>query len=180
MVELERSLIANRVKEANDTFFASRAMALDLLKNHPEAVPTIAKWLYDEWHSYDASLTIQKMFDSLHKRLHNDQIPITFVVMKRGVAIASISLKAETSAEFADLPHNAIWMGTLHVEPAERGFGIGSQLFNFVCSLVKDLGFPNLYFYTSNAQNVQWYVEKGAHVIDTRPFRGHTVTVMQV
>jgi hypothetical protein len=50
---------------------------------------------------------------------------------------------------------------------------------NFLVMMAKKLGYQKILFYTSNPQNVRWYTERGAQVIETRPYRGHVITIMQ-
>ena len=173
-------VINQMLEEVNMSFFYPHSMHLDLLKNHPQTIPKLAQWLYEEWKSYDASLTLEKLIHSFGERLNNDQIPITFVVLKKGEPIACISLKEQSSPEFFDFPKNSIWMGSLQAIPEERNKGIGQELLKFAITIVRHLGQKWLYFYTSNANNVEWYVKRGAYVIETRLFRNHMITIMQI
>lgn len=167
------------LQKANQTFFSFRSMQLDLLKNRPEAIPTLAKWLYEEWKPYDASLTIQKLIHSFHERLNSEGLPIAFVVVAKDKPVACISLKKLSDPEFSDFPKDSIWIGSLYVSVENRNQGIGQELMKFAATVAKNLGCESLYFYTSNPLNIAWYVKGGAHVIDTRPFRGHHITIMQ-
>lgn len=173
-------MITQELEEVNASFFYPHSMHLDLLKNHPETIPTLAQWVYEEWKSYDASLTLQKLIDSFSERLKSDQIPIAFVVLKKGHPIGCIGLKEQSSPEFSDFPKDSIWMGSLQVVLEERNQGIGQELLKFSKTIAKGFGYKRLYFYTSNYANVEWYVKRGAYVMETRPFRGHTITIMQM
>lgn len=173
-------MISELLKEKNRSFFYPLSMQLDLLKNHPQTILKLARWLYEEWKPYDPSLTLEKLIHSFGERLNSDQIPISFVVVKEREPIACISLKEQSSPELMDFPKNSIWLGSLQVIPEERNKGIGQALLKFCVSAVRSFGHTSLYLYTSNADNVKWYVDRGAEVIETRPFRGHTITIMQI
>jgi len=177
----ERSImIQQAIQKENENFFFPLSMQLDLLKNCPQVIPTLAQWLYEEWHPYDALLTEEKLIHAFTKRLNSDSIPIVFVVLKNDMPMGVISLKMETSPEFSDFPENSIWMGSLYVLPEERNLGVGSELLKFVQTIAKQFGYENLYFYTSNFTNVKWYLKRGAHLIGERPFRNHRIAVMQI
>jgi GNAT superfamily N-acetyltransferase len=166
------------IDKANQSFFSPRSIRLDLLKNCPQVIPILAQWLYDEWHSYDATLTKEKLIKAFNERLNSDKIPITFVALRGNQPIGVISLKEETNPIFADFPQGALWMGSLHVLPEERKKGVGQELLKFATTVAKHLGNEKLYFYTSNPLNVKWYVQRGAQIIGERQFRDHLITVM--
>ena len=113
-------MIQQSIQMENEDFFFPRSMQLDLLKNCPQVIPTLARWMYEEWHPYDSSLTKEKLLCSFQTHLNTNAIPITFVVLKDDLPIGVISLKKETAPEFADFPENAIWMDSLQVVPEER------------------------------------------------------------
>lgn len=173
-------MIQQALQRENEDFFFPLSMQLDLLKNCPQVIPILAQWLYEEWKPYDASLTTEKLIHSFTTRLNNDAIPITFVVLKDGLPIGVISLKKETAPEFADFPENSIWMGSLRVIPEERNQGVGQELLKFSQTIAMQFGYEKLYFYTSNPENVKWYLKSGAQVIEERPFRHHEITLMEI
>jgi ribosomal protein S18 acetylase RimI-like enzyme len=173
-------MITQILEEANKSFFYLHSMHLDLLKNHAQTISQLAQWLYEEWRPYDTSLTLQKLIDSFGERLNSDQIPITFIVLKKGYPIGCISLKKQSNPELLDYPNNSIWMGSLQVIPEERNQGIGQELLKFSTCVARVLNYKSLYFYTSNFANVEWYIKRGACFIETRPFRDHEITIMQI
>lgn len=173
-------MIQHAIQAENENFFFPRSIQLDLLKNCPQVIPSLAQWLYEEWHSLDVSLTKEKLIHSFKMRLNADDIPITFVVLKDGLPIGVVSLKKETAPEFADFPEDSIWMGSLQVVLEERNQGIGQALLKFSQTIARKFGYEKLYFYTSNPANVKWYIKKGAQVIEERPFRHHTITIMAI
>jgi GNAT superfamily N-acetyltransferase len=173
-------MIHQMLQEVNKAFFIPRSMKLDLLKNCPETIPTIVQWLYDEWSHYDASLTKEKLVHSFNQRLNTDKIPITFVALREGIPIGTISLRERSDPELSDFDEDSIWIGSLQILPEERHHGLGQELLQFAATVAKNLGHRELYFYTSNPLNVEWYVERGANIIEKRPFRKHTITIMRL
>lgn len=173
-------MIQHILEQANQEFFFSHFLRLDLLKNCPQVIPTLAQWLYEKWHPYDISLTKEKLIYSFTTRLNDDRIPITFVALKNDKPVGVISLKKETAPEFSDFSKNLVWMGSLHVPPEERKQGLGQELLKCAATIAGSLGYEKLYFYTSNRTNVKWYLKRGAQVVEERPFRNHTVTIMYI
>jgi ribosomal protein S18 acetylase RimI-like enzyme len=156
-------------------------MRIEFLKNCSQLISTLAQWLYDEWHPYDSTLTKEKLIHSFNKRTNTNSIPITFVVLKNNLPIGVISLKDQTDPEFLDFPKNSVWMGSLHVIPEERNRGLGQTLLKFAQTVTQQLGHDTLYFYTSNQANVQWYLKRGAQVIEKdRVFHKHRITIMKI
>lgn len=173
-------MIHQIIQQKNSNFFSPRSMQLELLKNCPHTIPTLAQWIYEEWSPpYDTSLTKEKLISAFIMRLNDDRIPLTFVVINDDLPIGTISLKNETAPEFSDIPNNSIWMGSLHILPAKRNQGIGHELLKLAQIVAREFGYENLYFYTSNPTNVQWYLNRGASLIEERPFRNHKITLMQ-
>lgn len=167
------------LQKYNEDFFFPLSMRLDLLKNCPQVIPILAQWLYEEWKPYDACLTTERLIHSFTMRLNDNVIPVTFVVLKDTLPLGTLSLKKETAPEFADFPENSIWMGSLQVIPKTRNQGIGSKLLKFSKTISRQFGYEKLYFYTSNPANIEWYLKRGAQVIEERPFRHHNITIME-
>lgn len=153
---------------------------VELLKDCPQVIPTLAQWMYDDWHLYDAALTLEKMIASFESRLNNDAPPMTFVAFRSNRPIGVISLKYELSSEFSDLPKDNLWMGSLHVIPEERNQGYGALLLRCCAMAARQFGREELLFYTSNPANIAWYVKRGARILEERPFRGHRITLFSL
>lgn len=177
-MDIVENNVEQTLQEVNRDFFAPHNMQLDLLKNHPQMVLIIAEWIYNEWRSYDSSLTLEKLVLSFSARLNSDRIPMTFVVLKNQKPIATISLKYETTPEFSDFPKNVPWIGSLQIDPQARYHGIGSELLKLVQTVARQFGHDTLYVYTSKPENVNWYLKRGANLIEERPFRNHTINIM--
>lgn len=160
-------------KEAGD-------LNVRLLKDCPETIPLLAKWAFQEWGRYDKTLTEEKLVSALKARLYNDRIPFTLVAFKDNYPVGTIALKEEGAAELADLHDGNPWLGSFFVVPEERKHNLGSQLFTLVLKIAKNLGHTHVWLYTSNRENVPWYVKRGGTVIETRPFRQHEITVIQI
>jgi GNAT superfamily N-acetyltransferase len=172
-------IVRKSLDDLNKTTFSNRSFHLDLLKNCPEVIPLLADWIYEDWHLYDTSLTKENLIKGFSQRLNDDKLPLTFVLLKDSIPIGAITLKEKTIPELADLDDGSCWGGSFHVETEFRRDGVGEELAKSLILIAKQLGYHKIRFYTSNPQNVAWYTERGAEVIETRPFRGHIITIMQ-
>jgi len=172
-------LIQQALDEANQTVFSARSLRLELLKNCPETIPVLAEWIYEDWHTYDASLTKERLTKGFKGRLNNNQLPLTFVALKSSKPVAVTSLKSEEAPELSDLQDGSCWQGSLHVIPKERNQGLGVEMIKFQATVAKRLGYETIRLYISNPEKARWYSEQGAEMIEIRPFRGHSITIMQ-
>jgi predicted N-acetyltransferase YhbS len=174
------TIIQDVLQDANENIFGPRSLELKLLKECPEMIPYVAQWQYDDWHSYDTTLTLERLIKSFEKQLSAADFPFTIVVLKDGFPIGSISLTKEGEPEFSDISNKGPWVGSFHVISKERSRGIGPKLAKVVLAIAKRFGYQQVNFYTSDFSNVRRYVKKGAQVVETRPFRGHTVTLFKI
>src|SRR5438552_1086388 len=70
------SLIQKIIEESNEMLFSKRGLHLELLKNYPEALPALAEWEYQNWHSYNTSLTSEQLEKGLCYLLNDNSLPI--------------------------------------------------------------------------------------------------------
>lgn len=168
------------LQEINTNVFSHESIRFELLKDYPSFIPTLAQWQYDDWHSYDSSLTVRKLIDYFEKQLTTRNISFTIVALKDGEPIGSISLDEEGEPEFSDLSVSGPWIGSYHVIPEERGKKIGLELGKLILTIARHLGYSQVNFFTSNFSNVAKYLKKGAQIVESRTFRSHTVTIMKM
>lgn len=152
------------------------AIKIDYLKNHQQTIPTLAQWVYDEWHSYDGSLTKEQCERAFLRRLNDDKLPIAFVALKDNAPVGVVSLKDKSDPELSEFPKNSLWLGSL-IAKVE---GVDEELLKTVSAMGKRLKFEEMYFYLSNPDLVPWYVERGAEVVDKRSLRNHKVTILKM
>ncbi len=174
--QVNSSVIRELLQEATQNVFSPRSMELSLLEDHSEMIPLLAQWQYNDWHSYDKALTVEKLVKYFEKQPLDGSF--TIVVLKDGMPIGSISLDKEGEPEFSE--YSGPWLNSFHVIPKERGNRVGPGIAKVVLSIAKRLGYEKVNFFTSNFSNVAKYVKNGAQVVDTIPWRGHTVTIFKM
>lgn len=170
----ENALVRQVLQEVNET----QPVQIELLKSCPEVIPVLADWAYEDWSRFDASLTKERLIQNYSRRL-SEEIPLTLVALKEGMPVGLVTLKAHEALEFADLENGNPWIGSLHIRSDERGQGIGELLAKSIALIAKRMGYQEIRFYLSEKQGVDWCIQRGAEIFDTRPFRGHTVDVLR-
>ncbi len=172
--------IQKALQQADESFFSPHNIRLKLLKNCPEAIPQLAQWTYDQWSSYDSSLTKEMLIESFNKRLNDDRIPFALVALRDRKPIGLVSLNENTAPEFSDYTDKNPWLGSLLVLPEEKKGGLEEELLKTVSNIARGLGYRKIYFYLSDPHMPEWYLKRGARHVEKRPFRGHTVSVMEI
>lgn len=172
-------ILQETLQEMNQTTFSPKGIQVKLLTDCPGVIPVLAEWIYNDWHSYSASLTKEIMVESYTSHLNDNKLPFTIVAFREATPIGVVSLENKSEPELEDLEDGDPWGGTLHVEPAERKKGLGKDLATAIVNIAQKAGFKKISFYTSNPVNVNWYVGRGAEVIGSRPFNNHTITIMR-
>ncbi|MBS0648895.1 MAG: GNAT family N-acetyltransferase [Verrucomicrobia bacterium] len=173
--------LCQKVQEFSEVLSSQKSIELKLLKDCPEVIPTLGQWKYEEWHSHDTSLTVEKAINGFKKYLSDTDVPFALVAFQDNRPIAVISLKAHGGAAFADLagPHEA-WGGILRVIPEARNKGLAKTLGHLLMTIARQLGYTSIYFYTTNPSNIPLYMKYGAEIVETRLARGRMVTILKI
>src|SRR5262249_2366167 len=103
-------------------------MDISPLANFPDAIPELARWFYEEWHSFDGRST-EMIVAQLTENLNRDCIPITFVARRNSELLGSVSLDL---SDFPAFDHLSPWLASLYVKPKARKAGIGGALVRHV------------------------------------------------
>jgi hypothetical protein len=141
----ENAIIREAIQEANQNVFSSRSVQLELLKDCPEVIPTLAQWHYDEWHPFDVSMTLEKLEDEFNKYINEETIPFAIVAFKKGFPIGIMSLEEEWGPEFADLVDGDPWVVVFYVIPEERNQGLGRELDKVLTIIANRLGYHHIH-----------------------------------
>jgi len=146
------------------------------LADHPDAVPTIARWLFDEWGHRSPDRTVAGMQNILYERLHRKKLPLALVALREGVPIGTVSLKIQ---EVEIRPQFEHWLGSLYVAKPYRKMGVGSLLIRSAQDTGRNLGIEELYLYTRNTQNQHLYEKLGWVEVERPEYRQHPAIIMR-
>lgn len=139
------------------------------VEDRPEFVPVIADWVWAEWGFRSPGDCADDLRDS-----HRGGIPSRFVALRDGQPVGIVNLIECNLPPRCDLTP---WLAGLFVQAGHRGRGIGSALVRFCERQAAELGFPQLYLYTEDAE--AFYRRLGWSTIESRPWEGEMVAVME-
>ena len=122
-------------------------LEIDLLANHPEALPILKELFESEWEPYygangpgDAEVDLQKSANSI-------ELPIALVAIFDGSICGTAALKMESVTTY---PNFHPWLAAVLVAPAFRKKGVGEQLIIAIELLAKKLGYREIYVGTGD------------------------------
>ena len=149
---------------------------IDLLKNHPEQIPILAKiWregIGHLWMPEYSEAECQKLY---HEELNQD-FPLTFVALNSGSAVGSCTLLLEESFR----PNQGPWIGDLVVSKSFQNQGIGKKLLDRAVLEAKNLGFAKIYLFTFDS-NIPFYYKKfGWEIVGNDIYNYKPVIVMEL
>lgn len=134
---------------------------LELLADHLDLVPTVARWHWREWGEEDDELDEAKWVAVVGSRTGRDEVPFTLIAFVDEQLVGSLSVCADdTDAEFAD---EGPWLSGMFVRPPARDLGIGRQLVAEVERRATAAGHRTLWAHTAEAE--RFYVRCGWEVV---------------
>ena len=174
-----KAMLRDLVNQQNRTVFEPKGWKVVFLKDKPAYIEDVVENSYQEWRSYDKTLTRERLRSSYKKDLNDDCTPFLMLVLDSNQKlIGSIGLNTNISLTDLQGP-NKTYLGTLYVAPNNRKQGVGSALITLVKKMSKALGYHEIVWYTSNPEAVGWYMKRGAELLGTRTYRDHTITLMR-
>ena len=121
-------------------------LTIELLADHPEAIPTVCAWLIAEWGDSQARGAVEDLCAALQGQLNRDSIPVQLVALigQRVVGVAMLK-EHELKSLF---PEKTNWLGSVYVDPEFRQQGIASALVEQAVCLAQSLGIGKLHLQT--------------------------------
>ena len=131
---------------------------IDNILNHPEFIPIIVKWTFEEWYtSYlDFKLdNLEKAIDEFKKNIQYDRLPICYVAYIDNIPVGTIGMDYKDTPQSLDhLDKNIPWVIDVFVNKDFRKKGIATFLIKYIIKKAKEMGFKSLYLWTTNQQNI--------------------------
>jgi predicted N-acetyltransferase YhbS len=149
-------------------------MRIELLADHQDKIPEIARWHWDEWGHHNPNGSYERTFARLSHRLHRDQLPIAYLALIADRVVGTASLVEFDMDSREDL---SPWLAGVFVDPDYRQQGIASRLVERVCEKGRRLGFGELFLYTNSAHAL--YTALGWTDLGEERYRGRMVTIMK-
>ena len=147
---------------------------IDYLANHPEHVPMLAKWFYEEWKAFYTDKTEADVAQSIRERLNVDRIPLALIALRNEQPVGTVCLKHHDMDTRRDL---GPWLAGMYVERSNRRKGIGSQLVDSILREASSLGITHLYLHTPSAEG--FFSKLNWSVLERTTYKELSVTIMQ-
>jgi predicted N-acetyltransferase YhbS len=144
------------------------------LADHPDLVPILARWFYEEWGSHSPSSTMEDMEARLRTRMNRDWLPLTLVALMDKEPVGSAALKIREMETHPQFEH---WLGSVYVREEFRRMGIGSYLVKAGENEAMRFDIPYLYLYTRTSET--FYARLGWESIERPVYRGREVVIMR-
>ena len=146
---------------------------ISYLIDHPEYVPQLAQWLFEQWDVILGKKTPEARIKKLKAHMNRDQLPIAWVAHANGQLLGTASLRVHDLDGCEDLTP---WLGGVFVGANFRHRGIGAALCATVEDAARSRGIQTLYLFTLDKQ--AWYSHLGWRVIGPYVWQQRSVDIM--
>lgn len=149
---------------------------IELLKNHPHAIPTLA----NIWHEVLGKIWMPEIgieeIRSLYYQELNHDMPLTYIALYGEITVGSCTLELDGGIR----PDLGPWIGDLVVDQNYQKQGIGKMLVDVTVEKAKELGFKKLYLFIFEPTISNFYQRFGWKNIGMNKFKSHPVTMMEL
>jgi N-acetylglutamate synthase-like GNAT family acetyltransferase len=137
-----------------------RDLRIGYLIDHPEYMPQLAQWLFEQWGGILREKTPEIRIRKLKAHMNRDQLPIAWVAHANGQLLGTAALRVHDLEGHEDLTP---WLGGVFVGSQFRHRGIGGVLCATVEEVAQSQGIETLYLFTLDKQ--EWYLRQGWKVL---------------
>lgn len=115
---------------------------LDLLANHPEVIPDLAKiWITVLGKPWLPQVKLEQVIKKFETHLKHQNLPLSLVAFQDGIPVGCVALRTTEGIR----PELSPWLASLIVDPAYQGKKIAHLLIDAIKLKAKYLGFEKLY-----------------------------------
>ena len=129
---------------------------ISCLIEHPEFIPQLAQWLFEEWGSILGERTPEARIKKLQAHMNRDKLPIAWVAHANDQLLGTAALRVHDLEGREDLTP---WLGGVFVGSHFRRQGIGAALCAAVEEEARSRRIQTLYLFTLDKQ--EWYSRLG-------------------
>src|SRR5205807_2061750 len=137
-----------------------RAVQISYLIEHPEYIPQLAQWLFEQWGSTLGEETLEARIKKLKTHMNRDKLPIAWVAHANGQLLGTAALRVYDLEGREDLTP---WLGGVFVGSHFRRQGIGAALCAAVEEEARSRAIHTLYLFTLDKR--AWYSRMGWSII---------------
>ncbi len=145
MIQKKNHKIGNMPEKGTSLTITEDIMIhIDLLKNHPHAIPALAAI----WHKllgkfWLPALPMERIIARFETHLNEKDLPLTLVALHGDIPVGMCSLRENDGIR----PDLTPWLCALVVDPQYQKQGIGKMLTHAAISKTQELGFQKLYLF---------------------------------
>jgi predicted N-acetyltransferase YhbS len=137
-----------------------RRVRISYLIEHPEYIPQLAQWLFEQWDLVLGEKTPEARIKKLRAHLNRHNLPIAWVAHANGQLLGTAALRVHDLEGREDLTP---WLGGVFVGAPFRRRGIGTALCATVEDEARSRQIHTLYLFTLDKQ--AWYSRLGWTVL---------------
>jgi GNAT superfamily N-acetyltransferase len=154
------------------------SLQIELLADHPEAIPILREWFEREWEPYYGPAGPGNAEEDLRTSCNHDKLPITLLAIYEGKVCGTAALKAESVSTHK---HLTPWLAALLVAPAFRRRGIGEQLIAAIEEKAGQLGYKLIYVGTGEGSGTpeSSLRKRGWEFVEKQPYFVSDVLIFQ-
>lgn len=145
------------------------------LADHPEAIPIVAKWYYEQWGRQHEVPSLEKSEEILTDYLNRDKIPLLILAKKEEKILGTVQLKFY---EMDIYPQKEHWLGGVFVPKQYRGNKIAEKLVLQAMKIAKNHEVKTLFLQTEKL-NGGLYKRLGWNLVEKSIYRDKPVLVMR-
>ncbi len=151
------------------------SIVIKYLADHPEFVPQIATWYFNQWGHEEPGGSVERTCKRLKSKLNRDQAPIPIIALAGGKLLGTAQLKIR---EMEIYPEREFWLGGVYVDAAARGQGVGELLVKRVEEISQRLKIQELFLQTKKLEG-GLYAKLGWILVEQVVYQGAQVAVMR-
>jgi len=152
-------------------------ITIDILKNHPQTLPRLAKIWYEALGSvYCPDTTISQAEQKFLTHLSDNELPLTYIALEENTPIGMCSLRKNDGIRPDVIP----WLASLVVDPDYQRQGIGKRLIEAVKTKAKELGFSTLHLFAFDVTISDYYARLGWSIVNMDTCKEHPIVVMEM
>ena len=129
---------------------------ISYLIEHPEYVPQLAQWLFEQWGFILGEKNPETRIEELRAQMNRDELPIAWIAHGKGQLFGSAALRVDGPEGCEELTP---WLSRVIVGPHFRGRGIGAALCAHVEDEARSREIQTLYLFTLDKQ--AWFSRMG-------------------
>ncbi len=157
---------------------SATSLKIELLADHPEAIPILKEWFEREWEPYYGPAGPGNAQEDLRDSCNRDELPVALVAIYEGEVCGTAALKAESVSTHK---HLTPWLAALLVAPAFRRRGVGEQLIAAIEEKASQLGYKCIYVGTGEGSGTPESLlrNRGWKFVEKEPYFVSEVSIFQ-